>query len=77
MTSPTLILPERSLTCIASDLRAAIGVDKVKDDYSTLTAYAVDASIYRITPQAIVLVESEVRPWSRHGALCRTAGHPR
>ncbi len=58
MTSPTLILPERSRS-IASDLRAAIGVDKVKDDYSTLTAYAVDASIYRMTPQAVVLVESE------------------
>ena len=58
MTSPTLILPERS-HAIASDLRAAIGADKVKDDYSTLTAYAVDASIYRMTPKAVVLVESE------------------
>jgi len=36
-----------------------LGVGKVKDDYSTLTAYAVDASIYRMTPRAIVLVESE------------------
>ena len=58
MTSSTLILPERS-HAIASDLRAAIGAEKVKDDYSTLTAYAVDASIYRMTPKAIVLVESE------------------
>ena len=58
MTAPTLILPERS-HAIASDLRAALGVDKVKDDYSTLTAYAVDASIYRLAPRAIVLVESE------------------
>ena len=58
MTAPTLILPERS-HAIASDLRAMIGVDKVKDDYSTLTAYAVDASIYRIAPRAVVLVESE------------------
>jgi FAD/FMN-containing dehydrogenase/Fe-S oxidoreductase len=58
MSAPTLILPERS-HAIASDLRAAIGVDKVKDDYSTLTAYAVDASIYRMTPKAVVLVESE------------------
>src|SRR5262245_28754701 len=58
MTAPTLILPERS-HAIASDLRAAIGDEKVKDDYSTLTAYAVDASIYRMTPQAVVLVESE------------------
>ncbi|HWI67411.1 MAG TPA: FAD-binding oxidoreductase, partial [Nitrospiraceae bacterium] len=58
MTAPTLILPERS-HAIASDLRAVLGVDKVKDDYSTLTAYAVDASIYRIAPRAVVLVESE------------------
>src|SRR4249920_81102 len=58
MTAPTLILPERS-HAIASDLRAALGIDKVKDDYSTLTAYAVDASIYRIVPKAVVLVESE------------------
>ena len=58
MTAPTLILPERS-RAIASDLRAAIGAHKVKDDYSTLTAYAVDASIYRMMPKAVVLVESE------------------
>jgi len=58
MTSPTLILPERT-QAIASDLRATLGGDKVKDDYSTLTAYAVDASMYRMTPKAVVLVESE------------------
>ncbi len=58
MTAPTLILPERS-HAIASDLRAALGADKVKDDYSTLTAYAVDASIYRMQPKAVVIVESE------------------
>ena len=58
MTAPTLILPDRS-HAVASDLRAAIGAEKVKDDYSTLTAYAVDASIYRMAPQAVVLVESE------------------
>jgi FAD/FMN-containing dehydrogenase/Fe-S oxidoreductase len=58
MSGPTLILPERS-HAIASDLRATLGTDKVKDDYSTRTAYAVDASIYRMTPQAVVLVESE------------------
>ncbi len=58
MTAPTLILPERS-HAVASDLRVAIGAEKVKDDYSTLTAYAVDASIYRMTPKAVVLVESE------------------
>lgn len=58
MTAPTLILPERS-RAIAFDLRAAIGAEKVKDDYSTLTAYAVDASIYRMVPQAVALVETE------------------
>ena len=58
MTAPSLILPERS-HAIASDLRAALGAHKVKDDYSTLTAYAVDASIYRMPPRAVVLVESE------------------
>jgi hypothetical protein len=58
MTAPTLILPERSHT-MASDLRTVVGAEKVKDDYSTLTAYAVDASIYRMAPQAVVLVESE------------------
>src|ERR1041384_8880732 len=58
MTAPTLILPERS-RAIASDLRGVIGAHKVKDDYSTLTAYAVDASIYRMEPKAVVLVESE------------------
>ena len=72
MTSPTLILPERS-HAVASDLRAALGVDKVKDDYSTLTAYAVDASIYRMTPQAVVLVESEDDIAPRCGMPCSAA----
>ena len=58
MTAPTLILPDRS-HAIASDLCAMIGAEKVKDDYSTLTAYAVDASMYRMTPKAVVLVETE------------------
>jgi FAD/FMN-containing dehydrogenase/Fe-S oxidoreductase len=58
MAAPTLILPDRS-RAIASDLRAQLGSDKVKDDGPTLTAYAVDASIYRIAPKAVVLVESE------------------
>ncbi|MGH7182386.1 MAG: FAD-linked oxidase C-terminal domain-containing protein, partial [Nitrospiraceae bacterium] len=58
MTTPTLILPERS-HAIAADLRATLGAGKVKDDYATLTAYAVDASMYRMTPKAVVLVESE------------------
>lgn len=58
MTAPTLILPDRS-RAIAADLRAQLGSEKVKDDFPTKTAYAVDASIYRMTPQAVVLVESE------------------
>ena len=58
MTAPTLILPERSHT-IAADLRAQLSSMKVKDDFPTLTAYAVDASMYRLVPKAVVLVESE------------------
>ena len=58
MTGPTLILPERS-RAIAADLRAKLGSDRVKDDQPALTAYAVDASIYRMEPKAIVLAESE------------------
>ncbi len=58
MTAPTLILPERS-RAVAADLRARLGSDKVKDDAPTRTAYAVDASIYRMAPTAVVLAESE------------------
>lgn len=58
MAAPTLILPERS-HAIATDLRARLGSEKVKDDAPALTAYAVDASIYRMMPKAVVLVESE------------------
>jgi FAD/FMN-containing dehydrogenase/Fe-S oxidoreductase len=56
--SSTLILPT-STHAVARDLRALLGAEKVKDDVPTITAYAVDASIYRIPPQAVVLVESE------------------
>ena len=58
MTTPTLILPERS-NAIAADLRAKLGSEKVKNDHPTLTAYAVDASIYRMEPKAVVLAGSE------------------
>lgn len=58
MNTPTLILPDRS-RAIAADLRAQLGADKVKDDVPTKTAYAVDASIYRMEPKAVVLAESE------------------
>ncbi len=56
--SSTLIQPTRT-HAVARDLRALLGAEKVKDDVPTITAYAVDASIYRIPPQAVVLVESE------------------
>ncbi|HWV46129.1 MAG TPA: FAD-linked oxidase C-terminal domain-containing protein, partial [Nitrospira sp.] len=56
--SSTLILPART-HAVARDLRALLGAEKVKDDVPTITAYAVDASIYRVPPQAVVLVESE------------------
>ena len=56
--SSPLIQPTRS-QAVATDLRALLGSEKVKDDGPTRTAYAVDASIYRIPPQAVVLVESE------------------
>ncbi|HEU4685085.1 MAG TPA: FAD-binding and (Fe-S)-binding domain-containing protein [Nitrospira sp.] len=53
-----VILPERS-RAVASDLRRLLGNDVVKDDAATKTAYAVDASMYRMIPQAVVLVETE------------------
>ncbi len=54
----TLILPNTS-SAVARDLRHLLGHAKVQDDVPTLTAYAVDASIYRMTPKAVVLAESE------------------
>lgn len=54
----TLILPDTS-SAVVNDLRQLLGSAKVQNDFPTLTAYAVDASIYRITPQAVVLAESE------------------
>lgn len=44
---------------VGSDLRRILGQGKVKDDPSTLRAYAVDASIYRMTPQVVVLPDCE------------------
>jgi FAD/FMN-containing dehydrogenase/Fe-S oxidoreductase len=54
----TLVLPDKTRS-IAGDLRRLIGSEKVRDDAPALTAYAVDASIYRLVPKAIVLAESE------------------
>jgi FAD/FMN-containing dehydrogenase/Fe-S oxidoreductase len=52
-----LILPTSS--SVVNDLRRLIGHTKVQHDFPTLTAYAVDAGIYRMAPQAVVLAESE------------------
>lgn len=53
-----LLLPEKTKS-VASDLRRLLGAGLVRDDAPTLTAYAVDASIYKIVPLAVVLAESE------------------
>ena len=53
-----LIVPEKS-RAVAQDLRRLLPADLVKDDAPTKTAYAVDASMYRMIPQAVVLVETE------------------
>jgi FAD/FMN-containing dehydrogenase len=58
VTSSPLIQPTGG-RAVAKDLRALLGPKKVLDDAPTITAYAVDASLYRIPPQAVVLVESE------------------
>ncbi|MFO0773384.1 MAG: FAD-binding and (Fe-S)-binding domain-containing protein [Nitrospiraceae bacterium] len=48
-----------SLRAVARDLRQRLGADRVLDDGPARTAYAVDASLYRLEPTAIVLAESE------------------
>ncbi len=53
-----LILPDKK-SAVAQDLHRLLGDDKVKSDTSTLKAYAVDASIYRLSPQVVVLPDSE------------------
>jgi FAD/FMN-containing dehydrogenase/Fe-S oxidoreductase len=53
-----LIRPDRK-RAVGADLRRLLGSEKVRDDQPALTAYAVDASIYKIVPQVIVLAESE------------------
>jgi FAD/FMN-containing dehydrogenase/Fe-S oxidoreductase len=54
----TLILPQKS-NSLAADLRSLLGAGKVRSDGPSLTAYAVDASIYRMVPQAVALPEHE------------------
>ena len=53
-----LVMPDTS-RAIGADLRRLLKPDQMKDDAATKTAYAVDASIYRMEPRAIALVESE------------------
>jgi len=56
--APALILPEKTRS-IGNDLRRILGADKVKDDFPTITAYSVDASIYKVVPKAVVTAETE------------------
>src|SRR4029453_10865881 len=53
-----LVMPDTS-RAVGSDLRKLFREDQIKDDRPTKTAYAVDASMYRMEPQAVALVESE------------------
>ena len=53
-----LVMPDTS-RAVGSDLRRLLREDQIKDDPPTRTAYAVDASIYRMEPQAVALVESD------------------
>ena len=53
-----LVLPDKS-HAVAADLRRLLGDEKVRDDGPSLTAYAVDASIYRMVPQAVALPDDE------------------
>ncbi len=53
-----LVMPDTS-RAVGSDLRKLFREDQIKDDHPTKTAYAVDASMYRMEPQAVALVESE------------------
>lgn len=48
-----------SVSSLVSDLVHLLGESKVLSDYAARTAYAIDASIYRIDPQAVVLIEQE------------------
>ncbi len=48
------IVKEKS---IASDLRKIV-TSNVLDDFPAITSYSIDASIYKLIPQAVVLVES-------------------
>ncbi|WNM56492.1 FAD-binding and (Fe-S)-binding domain-containing protein [Candidatus Nitrospira allomarina] len=53
-----LLLPEKK-SSLGPDLAKKLGQDKVRWDWATLKAYSVDASIYKIPPQVVVLPETE------------------
>ena len=53
-----LLLPEKK-TSIGLDLAKLLRPEQVRWDWATLKAYSVDASIYKIVPQAVVLPETE------------------
>ncbi len=54
----SLVLPDKKST-LGSDLARLLSSDQVKDDWATLKAYSVDASIYKIPPQVVVLPHTE------------------
>lgn len=53
-----LLMPEKK-SSLGTDLAKRLGPDKVRWDWATLKAYSVDASIYKIPPQVVVLPETE------------------
>jgi len=53
-----LILPQKS-GAVVRDLSKLLGESKVRSDWASLTAYSVDASIYKIPPQVVVLPADE------------------
>jgi FAD/FMN-containing dehydrogenase len=50
-----LAVPTRALV---DDLTRLLGPGRVLSDHPALTAYAIDAGIYRLEPRAVVLIES-------------------
>src|SRR3990172_3905421 len=44
---------------VAEELRRQMGSRKVLSDFPTQEAYAIDAGIYKISPQAVVIIEDQ------------------
>lgn len=53
-----LVLPEKK-SSLGLDLAKLLRPEQVKWDWATLKAYSVDASIYKISPQVVVLPQTE------------------